>query len=548
MNKIYRIIILSFLLVLSSCLFKNDMSYPRLAGEFTSFDVPEAVSVNIDKTNRRVDIVLNELADITKVNCTYILSDNTIAEVPVPNVLDLSLPFDVVLWTYPDQSFNWTISATQPIDRHIKCSGLISANFDVLNKIALVSLAENQPLENVLINSVKLEPEGSVVKTTTCRKEVNGEFVDETLDCNFPMTLDCVLSREFLVEYKGENIIWKVTFVQTKVENQIKSVNAYAYHAVVKGDFDNEGTPYFEYKKITDDEWTRFTGEYEVNGVSVTADITDLEPATSYEVRLVSSAAEGASESFETEALLQLANMDFEDWSQSGETWFPYAADATLKHWDTANQAVSNVGALTKIYNTTFPETEHVQHGKSAVRMITQAPAGVMAAGNLFSGKFVKFQSMKAYLEWGVPFTSRPHSLKGYYDYSPKIIDKADSKYPYTHLKGETDFMQILVVLFEDSDVSNPVQGVDVGPFSVVSDNPGTPDLKSDPRVIGYATIESDVNTNGQYVEFDLPIHYKDDRKPDYVIVVACASLYGNFFTGGVGSQLYVDNFSFVYK
>ncbi|MBQ8854847.1 MAG: PCMD domain-containing protein, partial [Bacteroidales bacterium] len=38
------------------------------------------------------------------------------------------------------------------------------------------------------------------------------------------------------------------------------------------------------------------------------------------------------------------------------------------------------------------------------------------------------------------------------------------------------------------------------------------------------------------------------DRKPKYIVAVACSSLYGDYFTGGQGSVMYVDEWEFMYK
>ena len=66
--------------------------------------------------------------------------------------------------------------------------------------------------------------------------------------------------------------------------------------------------------------------------------------------------------------------------------------------------------------------------------------------------------------------------------------------------------------------------------------------------IIARGTIESDADTGGEYVEFECPLVYNDNtRIPKYAVVIACASLYGDYFTGGVGSVLYVDEFEFVY-
>ena len=105
------------------------------------------------------------------------------------------------------------------------------------------------------------------------------------------------------------------------------------------------------------------------------------------------------------------------------------------------------------------------------------------------------------------------------------------------------DHLQILAVLVDEAE-----NEADKGPFPVVSTKPGVPDLRNDPRVIAFGTIESSEDTGGEYKEFECVLEYKDNREPDYVIVVACSSLWGNYFTGGIGSVLYVDDFQFVYR
>ena len=73
-------------------------------------------------------------------------------------------------------------------------------------------------------------------------------------------------------------------------------------------------------------------------------------------------------------------------------------------------------------------------------------------------------------------------------------------------------------------------------------------DVAKDPGIIAHAILESDQTTDG-FVEFTLPLEYRDlERKPKYVVVSACASSLGDYFTGGVGSVLHVDEFEFLYE
>ena len=67
-------------------------------------------------------------------------------------------------------------------------------------------------------------------------------------------------------------------------------------------------------------------------------------------------------------------------------------------------------------------------------------------------------------------------------------------------------------------------------------------------NIIAYGKIESDEDTRGEYKEFTIDLDYwRPDATPTYAIVIACASYKGDYFTGGVGSVMYVDEFEFVY-
>ena len=67
-----------------------------------------------------------------------------------------------------------------------------------------------------------------------------------------------------------------------------------------------------------------------------------------------------------------------------------------------------------------------------------------------------------------------------------------------------------------------------------------------DENIIAYGTI--DVNETSDYRAVVIPLKYRDmNRIPKYVVVVGAASKYGDYFHGGEGSILYIDDFSFEY-
>lgn len=189
--------------------------------------------------------------------------------------------------------------------------------------------------------------------------------------------------------------------------------------------------------------------------------------------------------------------------------------------------------------NSTRPEYAFVaKPGSVAVRMESVYVFGKFAAGNIYTGQFGKAVLSPvpgAELDWGVPFTTRPYSLKGYYSYAPKTINYASGK--YSDKMGTMDVAQILVFL-TDWDA----------PFRVSTSTETFVDLENDPNIIASGCIETSEDTNGEYVEFECVLEYRNDRKPKYIVAVACASLYGDYFTGGQGSVMYVDEWEFVYR
>lgn len=230
----------------------------------------------------------------------------------------------------------------------------------------------------------------------------------------------------------------------------------------------------------------------------------------------------------------QLYNMSFDNWSKTKGEWCLWSegAGASRKVWGTANRGLSILGK-----NCTEPEEEIVAvkgPGKKACKLHSEKVLWAFAAGNLYNGNFVKVVGTSgAELNWGVPFSSRPKSLSGYYYYLPKTIDYAQK--PYTHLKGKGDEASIEVILadWDAPQVINTKQGKFV-------------DVENDPHIIGRGVMYIKKGTDG-YVRFNLPIEYRNERTPRYVVVIACSSRYGGDFTGGDGSTLYVDEFSFKY-
>ena len=531
MQTIYRIALsLSAFALAFGCTFPNDMSYPVVLAEITAFDVEGAESVSIDAESRTISVVLDETCNIAALEVTtFKYTDGAQLVGGVPSVIDLSTPKTFVLKTY--QEYEWTVYATQPVERYIRVDNQASEpELNLSTRIAVVYVLESQDLKNVTFREMKLEKDGAQLISTTGFELVAGESVEVTEPVSLPMTLNCMMLRYFDFKVNDEDVRWTIKVVQEKVELKVSSINAWAKHAQVYGLFDGDGAPVIEYKKVSDAEWT-VCNDAVVAGVGISADITGLESATEYEVRIGKDGNYSAVASFTTEEALQLYNCSFDNWSLDGKVWYPYPSGASQDQmiWDSANK-----GAATFIGSSTTPDEVMAVSGTSA-RMESKYAVIAFAAGNLYTGKFDKIAGVGAELDWGVPFASRPTSLSGYYRYDPKPIDKV--KPPYENILGEMDKCQIQVIL-TDWDK----------PFHINTTAGKFVDIAGDPAIIAHAVMETDIKTDG-FVEFTMPLEYRDlERKPTYVVISACASYLGDYFTGGVGSTLYVDEFEFIYE
>lgn len=280
----------------------------------------------------------------------------------------------------------------------------------------------------------------------------------------------------------------------------------------------------FQYRKADETQWTEIDPAYmnvDAATLRYTTLVYGLEPATQYIFRAVSAEDKETKEiTFSTAVSATIHNLNFDSWSDSDK--YPNASGYDI--WDSANSSGAAI--------TTKPVTDAVKG--YAARLESVKAMGMMAAGNIFTGQFAGLAGLGAKLDWGTPFTARPIAVKGYYKYSPKVIDMA--KAPYTDMKGQMDQSQIIVFLTDWT-----------SQFRINTSSKEFVDLDNDPGIIALGQHNSS-NTDSGYVKFTLPLVYRDaTRIPSYLVIAAASSRYGDYFTGGVGSVLYIDEFELIY-
>lgn len=294
----------------------------------------------------------------------------------------------------------------------------------------------------------------------------------------------------------------------------------------------------------------------------LSARVTGLTPGTSYDFCFTTNGVDGKITTATTEVQTLLQNGSFDDWAQKGEPWFPgTAAEASSKNsfWDSGN-----VGSTTSIMNAnpTSPESGDVHTaGGKAARLASQyvgiGGMGKFAAGNIYIGRYMATYSSKplgARIRFGREFAARPTQLKGWYKYTRGTnIDYDGGFDKKTELESSGGDKCAIYIALTDNEGLND-NGVKTA-YEIDNRNANSPtqytiDLSENNKdVIAYGSITDEQSKGAaNWTEFTIDLKYRSlTRKPKYIIVVASASKYGDFFTGSSQSVMLLDDFELVY-
>ena len=557
---------LLLLLTVVSCAIKNDIPYPIVEGRITAFSVEgqraaegeQNTAATIDAKARTVTLYVNDSVDISRLKITQLVCNPANATLLVDGSLcdddakfpsigfasldsiplssntrvDFSKAVTFTLRTYQD--YAWTVSVKQIIDRKIKVVGMKDYTIDEDTKILLIRMPKGTDLTNLQVEAMNL----------------GGEYGDVYPD---PTTIkDFSTDRLFFVRYNWESEEKRTTWtvmVRYELDNDEDettpnigelSVNAWSKHAYVsvKATSAEEWTA--EYSVKGKDSWTSVSTS--MNGNLCEATLKGLSPNTTYTCRVKDK--EGnvqATSEFTTESATALYNDSFEDWYKKGKIWYA-STDADVSSesylWDSSNPGSGSFG-----FNPTTGSTDIKHSGSYSAKLETQYAVVKLAAASLYYGRFNELVGTSgAKIDFGQPFTSRPTVFKGYYQYSPVAIDYKGGNQPSgTVEKGDMDLCSIFIIL---SKGTYQVNNTDVS--TLLSEQK----VKETDQFIAYGELPASecVSTNGAWKEFEIPLKYKNlTEKPTHLIIVCTSSKYGDYFTGGKGSTLYLDDFSLVY-
>ena len=506
------------ILLFTSCL-KNDIPYPVIPMQILSFEVEgQNGAAVIDNGNRVVTVNLNETVNLKQVRvkqCT--VTEGITAPLDSTSVIDLSTPKSYTLTLYQD--YVWTIKATQTINRKFSVEKQIGQSiFNDVQHQVVAYISNKASQKNVTIKELKLGPEG----ITTIEPELTG-----TIDFSHP--------QKVTVKYHDITEEWTIMVSQSDKDIATGTADAWVNVAWLHGSGQEGADNGFEIREASASEWQRVDKANITGDAEFTARVSGLQANTTYMFRAYSGEDYGDEVSFTTGSPVSLPNGSFDDWHQEGKVWNPWAADGTPV-WDTGNDGSTTLG------DSNSQPSDDLWSGKAtgkAARLESKfvgiGAIGKFAAGNLFTGKFIGVDGTNGILEFGYPFDSYPTRLKGHYKYTTAPIDNTSTE--YKHLQGLPDTCSIYIAL---GDWSSPVE---------IRTKPSDRKLfdKNDPNVIAYAEFNSGTTTI-EYTDLNLELNYRaTNRKPTYIIIVCSASKYGDFFTGGAGAVLTVDEFSLEY-
>lgn len=435
---------------------------------------------------------------------------------------------DMVFQIYAYQGFSSLQLSTQSATQ----LGLPTSTFDLLN---LTDDAEATLRSAGILWQTTYKPD---LEQTTALVTLKGSMLNKLE--NGEHTIDFSA-----VDKQGRTrlLSWKINVSDNAVEafdidpTMVRSYSATLRGSLVKEEYTNPG---FEYRKQGESTWQKVAGVLTRASQEYTATLTSLLPGTTYEYRAVADNFTNTKVlTFTTEAIFTIPNAGFEQWTKNDKgTWIP-GASATPTFWDTGNH-----GSITLGKNITNPVTDILHSGTYSAQLTSQfvgiLSVGKFAAGNIFVGTYDGTDGTDGILTFGRPFNgSHPVKLRGWANYRPGTVEYAGGGLS----KGDTDQGMIYIALTTKT-------------YKIETKNTSShPRVLFDPNdagVLAYGEIvwTGNFGDDGELAEFEITITPRSNywtSQPAYIVLVASASRYGDYFAGG-SSILYLDDLELVYE
>lgn len=300
-----------------------------------------------------------------------------------------------------------------------------------------------------------------------------------------------------------------------------------------------------KYRKKGDPDWIEVpAGTATADKYSVT--IANLTPATTYEYKAYASDYDNCNVyEFTTESIFRIPNASMEEWgtyeaNAMGTKQIVFPGTGQRSFWDTGNQGAASANNIL-----TDKSSDMVRTGSYSAQL-TSKECGLLginkfAAGNLFAGTYVRTDGTDGVLSFGREYNgSHPAKLTLWANYRPAVGSGKGANDNYI-AAGQTDQAQIYIAL-----ATAPVE-IRTKPSDQKLFKPDADEILA----YGQVTWTDKFGPDGALQKVEIPLTYYDRAKTTqakYLIIVCSASKYGDYFSGGPGSVMYLDDFELVYE
>lgn len=544
MKRFTAYLLLSLWGALAAGCIENDIPYPVEVLEITGL-TGEGFTLSpddIDPATRTVTLRIDERIDLRRVTITgaAFSHPDTRTSVSLVGTFDLRTPLYVSLSLY--QQYDWKIVASQSIARSFTVEGQIGATeWDTDNCIARVYVPERTfDLENVKVTSLKLGPEGCTAMTPSAEELTVFEsvrFVD-------------------IVYHEDIRERWYLYVIPTEVTVELTAADAWSEVIWLYGSGLSGADTGFRYRKSGEEEWKEVP-DVQHDGGTFRARLR-AEAETAYEVKAYCDEDETAPQTVTTESISQLPNAGLEDWCVLKDIVYPYLPDA-VPFWGTGNPGAAIAGGvvLTDKCTDLRPGSTGSYSARLESTFANVAGIGKFAAGNLYTGTYVKNAGTNGVITFGRSFALRPTALKVWLKYECGIVDRILSLPAGSDMQiGDPDNGVVYIALGtwtadEYGDTEERGETVRYGtadsPICVDTRNKNSFFNPKGKDVVGYGELIMDYSVE-EWREMTIPIEYvATDIRPTHILVVCSASRYGDYFSGSTKSRMWLDDFELIY-
>lgn len=301
-------------------------------------------------------------------------------------------------------------------------------------------------------------------------------------------------------------------------------------------------------------------------------DLKGLAPSTTYSYKLLIDGEQiGDPMTFTTEAAPNLPNASFEYVSKvTGNSYYKFydpncgVEEGKKMFWGSGNgegpDGVNGSASMGPVITTI--DTGDKKDGKQSVIAQTTQMAGILAAGNLFTGQFSGLVGTEGgIVNFGRPWTSRPTALRVWCKYTTGKIDIIKKQPAGTNLtKNDYDRAQVKVAIGTWD--YKKYGGTKDSPIQINTTKESTfVDFNTDPNTIANGDVviytdgykinngsKTSASTSG-WIQYTIPLNYHNyNAYPTHVVVSFASSQYGDYFTGCSTAKLWIDKVELLYE